>query len=115
VAEPKAGARSAQSAQRAEESLLERRRKLLRLHYDDKISAELFAEQEAELTRLLAQVRSENDLASDEHSTANELSAQFDHVASLLAAMDLRRLWDRQPSRATAALGRARRLRHRPA
>ena len=88
-----ARARGGRAARVTEESLLERRRKLLRLHYEDKISAELFAEQERELTELLDQYRQEHDLEQSVTAEADELIAKFERVAGLLASMDLRVLW----------------------
>lgn len=88
------GDRAVQHVRTAEAALLDKRRKLLSLHYEDKISAELFAEQEAELTALLDQVRQEHELDRAAASTADELAEEFEQVAGVLSAMNLDRLWD---------------------
>ncbi|MGD9702500.1 MAG: recombinase family protein [Acidimicrobiia bacterium] len=88
-----AGARTAPNRRTSPDALLDRRRKLLGLYYDDQISAELFAEQEAELTRLIDLARGEDDASRAEHEQAHALTSQFEQVASLLSTMDLHALW----------------------
>ncbi len=73
--------------------LTERRRKLLELHYADLISADLFGAEEAEISRQIEQARAE---ASDDEQAAteqDELAQRFEEVLTVLADLDLRRVW----------------------
>ena len=88
-----AGARTAPHRRASTEALLDRRRKLLGLYYDDKISADLFAEQEAELTRLIDLARGDDNTDRAERQQADELATRFEHVASVLSTLDVRALW----------------------
>ena len=88
-----AGTRSAQAIRSATDALLDRRRKLLKLHYDDKISAELFGEEERELTLLIDQTRNESDATRAEDTAAQHMVGEFERVSQLLQAMDMRALW----------------------
>lgn len=76
------------------QALLEQRRKLLRLHYEGQISAELFGEEEERLTRQLAAVRA--DLAEDQHQDEqiDEVAQRFEQVTQVLNELDLDRLWE---------------------
>ena len=75
------------------EELTERRRKLLELHYADLISADLFGAEEAEIARQIEQARAE---ACDEEQAAteqDEIAQRFEEVLTVLADLDLRRVW----------------------
>lgn len=74
--------------------LTERRRKLLELYYADRISAELFGEQEQSLTRSIEAVRAEVAGVASEASHANELAERFEQAAALLRELDLDVMWD---------------------
>lgn len=75
------------------EDLRKRRRKLLDLHYSDRISAELFAEQEAELTSQLESL--ENSLREDQtrREERNAVAQAFEDVARHLADLDIDEIW----------------------
>lgn len=75
------------------EDLRRRRRKLLDLHYSDRISAELFAEQEAELTSQLALLESSMFEAQQEREHRNSVAQAFQDVASHLADLDIDEIW----------------------
>jgi site-specific DNA recombinase len=77
---------------KAIDRLAERRRKLLSLHYDDKISADLFAEQEADLTN---QINALRDRAPTEQppGPVDDLATRFEEVVESLIDLDLNRLW----------------------
>src|SRR5690606_2519571 len=75
------------------EDLRKRRRKLLDLHYSDRISAELFAEQEAELASQLESL--ENSLRVDQtrREERNAVAQAFEDVARHLADLDIDEIW----------------------
>ena len=75
------------------EGLVERRRRLLELHYAQQISGDLFGEQEAALTE---QIQALRDAPQPEPVARPEddLSARFEEVVELLASLDLDRLWE---------------------
>ena len=95
--------RVAQPARRAEagrpgrasqaDSLILQRRKLLKLHYQDQISAELFAEEEAWLSALIEADRQHHGAVVAEQVLDSELRQRFEEVAALLATMQVRTLW----------------------
>ena len=64
-------------------ALLAKRRRLLDLHYQDRISAEAFGEEEARLTRQIEALRSEEAEIEAEHVRRDEL-AERPRVAELL-------------------------------
>jgi len=75
------------------DDLQQRRRKLLDLHYADKIGADLFAEQEADLTMQLRDLQAE--LADTERrlQERNEVAQAFEDVARHLADLDIDAIW----------------------
>ena len=75
------------------EDLAGRRRKLLELHYADRLSAELFAEEEARLSRQIEAVRREREEQEVERTRLSEVATKFEEVARILREMDLDRLW----------------------
>ena len=95
------GTRSVQAIRSATDALLDRRRKLLKLHYDDKISAELFGEEERELTLLIDQARNESDATRAEDTAAQHMVGEFERVSQLLQAMDMRVMGTRDRDRTT--------------
>jgi site-specific DNA recombinase len=74
--------------------LIERRRKLLELYYADRLSAELFAEQEARLSTQIEAVRREREEREAEHARLSDVAARFEEVARILREMDVGRLWE---------------------
>jgi site-specific DNA recombinase len=75
------------------EDLAEQRRKLLELYYADKLSAELFAEEEARLSRQIQAVRRDQEERQVERSRLSDLAVKFEEVARILREMDVERLW----------------------
>lgn len=73
--------------------LRERRRKLLDLHYADKIGADLFAEQEAELTVQLEALETELSDVQRRLEERNEIAQAFEDVARHLADIDIDEIW----------------------
>lgn len=71
------------------EDLAERRRKLLELYYADRLSPELFAEEEARLSGQIEAVRREQE---EREARLSEVAAKFG-VARILREMDIDRLW----------------------
>ncbi len=69
------------------------RRKLLQLHYDDKIGADLFAAEEARLTAAINALNAERDAAADEAERADEVAQRFEAVVTQLATLDLDAIW----------------------
>jgi len=74
-----------------------RRRRLLELHYAGNIRAEMFGQQEAELTEEIRALRAAPEPAS-EPDPAEDPAARFDDVVALLASLDVDRLWHRRPN-----------------
>lgn len=74
-------------------ALLARRRKLLDLHYEDRISAEAFGEEEARLSTQIEALRSEEVEIESERARTDELASRFDEVAELLRQIDVEDLW----------------------
>jgi site-specific DNA recombinase len=75
------------------EDLVAQRRKLLRLYYDDKIGAELFAEEEARLSVAIREAQRETEDAHVEAARTDDLARRFDDVARLLATLDVDKTW----------------------
>lgn len=76
------------------EQLRERRRKLLDLHYAGRISAELFAEQEADLTMQLRGLEAELAETAQRLQERNEIAQAFEDVARHLADLDIEEIWE---------------------
>ena len=71
-----------------------RRRKLLGLYYEDKIGADLFAEEEA---RLRQQIDAGNAASQEDERMsrqATDVAAKFEEVAALLADIDIDAVWN---------------------
>ncbi len=66
----------------------------LELYYADRLSAELFAEQEARLSTQIEAVRREREEREAERARLSDVAARFEEVARILREMDVRRLWD---------------------
>ena len=91
---PKAGggARTRRSRHGVED-LVAQRRKLLRLYYDDKVGADLFAEEEARLSVAIQEAQREVDNARVEVARNDDVAQHFDDVAQLLATLDVDKTW----------------------
>ena len=90
---PKAGGGTARRSRNVVGDLEGQRRKLLQLFYDDRIGADLFAEEEARLAGAIkaAQAEAEASVAmAERHDDVEQL---FDDVAQMLAALDIERTW----------------------
>ena len=72
---------------------MERRRKLLELYYAEKITAELFAEQEGELTRQIQNVRQDRSDQWERLQEKNEVAERFEEVARVLNDLDINEVW----------------------
>ncbi len=95
TSKPATGARDRERRRPAERlaELAERRRKLLELHYADRISAELFAQEEQAITRQIEAVREEAAGKREEDKQLDELAARFEQVAATLRDLDVDRVW----------------------
>jgi site-specific DNA recombinase len=71
-----------------------RRRKLLDLYYSEKISSDLFEQEEARLTKQIESLRQEADQKTDDDRANERLLERFEEVAAVLAEMDIERLWE---------------------
>ena len=90
-----AGARTAQpSRSAAVAQLRQKRQKLLDLYYADKITATMFAEQEASLTRQIDAIEAEASASLKEVNQRHMLAEQFEQVATLLRTMDTDAIWN---------------------
>lgn len=74
-------------------ALAERRRKLLELHYEDRISGELFAAEEAALTRQIEALRAEAQTEQEEAVARDDIAHRFEEVLAVLGDLDLANLW----------------------
>jgi hypothetical protein len=90
----KAGGGVARRTRHVVDDLQGQRRKLLRLYYDDKVGADLFAEEEARLSVAIREAERETEAARAETVRSDDVERHFDEVAALLAAMDLDRTWE---------------------
>ena len=75
------------------DDLVAQRRKLLRLYYDDKVGADLFAEEEARLSVAIRETQRESEDARVEVARNDEVAQHFDEVAQLLATLDVDKTW----------------------
>ena len=90
---PKAGGGPARNSVHAVDQLEGQRRKLLRLYYDDRIGADLFAEEEARLALAIAAAHGEPEVARRELEKADDVSRRFEEVARVLENLDIDRAW----------------------
>ena len=90
---PKAGGGPARSSLHAVDPLEGQRRKLLRLYYDDRIGADLFAEEETRLALAIDAARGESEFARRELAKADDVSRRFEEVAQVLSDLDIDRTW----------------------
>jgi site-specific DNA recombinase len=84
--------------------LQQRRRKLLDLHYKGKISADLFAEQEADLAAQLNTLEAELCDVQQRLEERNEIAQAFEDVARHLADLDIEEIWREATNRERWAL-----------
>jgi hypothetical protein len=90
---PQGGRRTRQDPNgRPLEALIDDRAKLLRLHYDGHITADLFAQEERRLTRLIDAHQTERQ--AEDNALPNQLVEKFEQVAALLAELDLDAIWN---------------------
>jgi hypothetical protein len=75
------------------DDLVAQRRKLLRLYYDDKVGADLFAEEEARLSVAIREAQRESEDARVEVARTDDVTQHFDEVAQLLATLDVDKTW----------------------
>lgn len=88
------GDRSPRRRKRKLDELAERRRKLLELHYADKVSADLFAQEEDRITHEIEALRREHEEREREKARLSELASRFEEVARVLREMDLDEIWE---------------------
>ena len=74
--------------------LSERRRKLLDLFYNGKISMDLFEEEEGRLTLSIEAARSQAAAESDEEAARSDLDEHFERVAAALRDLDVDQVWE---------------------
>jgi site-specific DNA recombinase len=70
-----------------------KRRKLLELHYADKIGSDLYAEEELRLRQQIDLALSEQRREQEVVKQADDVVARFEEVAALLAALDVDSVW----------------------
>jgi hypothetical protein len=69
------------------------RRKLLWLYYDDRIGADLFAEEEKRLAGAIKAAQSESEAIQTQVDRSDDVARHFDDVAQMLGALDIPRTW----------------------
>ena len=74
--------------------LSERRRKLLDLFYNGKISMDLFEEEEGRLTLSIEAALSQAAAESNEEAARNDLDEHFESVAAALRDLDVDQVWE---------------------
>lgn len=74
-------------------SLEAKRRKLLELHYADKIGSDLYAEEELRLRQLIDAALADQRREAEATRIADDVTAKFEQVAALLASLDVESLW----------------------
>ena len=90
----KAGGGHARRSRHVVEDLQGQRRTLLRLYYDDKIGADLFAEEEGRLSVAIREAQRESDASVAEAVRNDDVDRHFDDVAAVLATLDVDRTWE---------------------
>ena len=70
-----------------------KRRKLLELHYADKIGSDLYAEEELRLRQLIHVALAGQRREAEANKLADDVSAKFEEVAGLLASLDVEAVW----------------------
>ena len=90
---PKAGGGPARRTLHAMDQLEGQRRKLLRLYYDDRIGADLFAEEEVRIARAMEAVSGDTEATRLELEKADDVRKRFEEVARVLADLDIDRSW----------------------
>ncbi len=73
--------------------LEKRRRKLLQLHYEDKIGADLFGEEEQRLRQQIEEAKSVRAEVTERLQEVDELARRFEEVATALAELDPDAVW----------------------
>ena len=73
--------------------LQSQRRKLLELHYADKIGSDLYAEEELRLRQHIELARSEDRRAEESQRHSDGVAEKFEQVVALLAALDVEAIW----------------------
>jgi hypothetical protein len=74
--------------------LSEHRRMLLEMRYKEKISMDLFHEEEQRLTLLIGGARSQAAAESEEMTARTELDEHFERVAATLRDLDVDQVWE---------------------
>ena len=75
------------------EDLEAQRRKLLRLYYDDKVGADLFAEEEVRLSLAIREAQREAGEAVAAMERSDDVAQHFEAVAQMLATLDVDKTW----------------------
>ncbi|MFA7324548.1 MAG: hypothetical protein WC005_09330 [Candidatus Nanopelagicales bacterium] len=79
---------------RALRTIESKRRKLLDLYYTDKISPDLFAQEDQRLKQDLERAQVELASLHAEESRLESIAARFEDVATVLAQLDIESAWD---------------------
>lgn len=75
-------------------ALTEKRRKLLELHYNDRISAAGFGEEEARLAAAIEATRQEVSYEAEEERARSDVEIRFEAVAAVLRDLDIETVWN---------------------
>ena len=74
--------------------LHEQRRKLLQLHYADRLSAEQFGEEQARLTNEIDNLEADVRTQTIDRLDLDDLTAKFDQISAMLDDLNIAELWD---------------------
>ncbi len=90
---PKARRRTRRAPAEDLAALTDQRRKLLELHYADRISGEAFGEEERRIAGQIEAIRPEAAEARQVDEQANEVTMRFEEVAKALRDLDIDLVW----------------------
>ena len=87
-------AKTVASRESALRTLETKRRKLLDLHYGDKISQDTFAGEDKRLTAQIGALRQEAEQVESERQERDDLAQRFEAVAAVLATINIDGIWE---------------------
>jgi hypothetical protein len=84
---------TASGSAKALQQLAEKQRKLLELHYQDQISAELFAQEERRIAEQIQSAEADRVSSNNAELARDEIAERFDQVIDVLRELDIDQVW----------------------